>query len=92
MTERQTELLRDRQTDIQNNLQTNLHTEYLTGRHVLTFFSPVSVAFYVAALLGFIEEHGLAQDIRVVIGSRIRATSCKVGFGIYGIIKVLTNI
>jgi hypothetical protein len=48
---------------------------------VLTFFSPVSVAFYVAALLGFIEEHGLAQDIRVVIGTRIRATSCKVGFG-----------
>jgi hypothetical protein len=48
---------------------------------MLTFISPVSVAFYVAALLGFIEEHGLAQDIRVVIGTRIRATSCKVGFG-----------
>jgi hypothetical protein len=65
---------------------------------MLFFFSPVSVAFYVAALLGFIEEHGLAQDIRIVIGTRIRATSCKVGFGIYGImtfhtvIKVLTNI
>jgi hypothetical protein len=49
---------------------------------MLTFISPVSVAFYVAALLGFIEEHGLAQDIRVVIGTSIRATSCKVGFGI----------
>jgi hypothetical protein len=49
---------------------------------MLTFISPVSVAFDVAALLGFIEEHGLAQDIRVVIGTRIRATTCKVGFGI----------